>query len=133
MADIFDKCARFLRESPIIQGRDRAIAEGMLYRNAPLDNAGPWMEVEGRRILQFSTNDYLGMSVHPEVIEKWRALALDAVSAVLRQGTGRSSRESDLEKKLKSLERAFADLAIRHELVQRALDERPTRPGKSPR
>jgi transposase len=71
--------------------------------------------------------------VHPEVIEKWRALAMDAVAAVMRQGTGRSSRESDLAKKLKSLERAFADLAIRHEVVQRTLDERPTRPGKSQR
>jgi transposase len=71
--------------------------------------------------------------VHPEIIEKWRALALDAVAAVMRQGSSRSSRESDLEKKLKSLERAFADLAIRHELVQRAIDERPSRPGKSQR
>jgi len=69
--------------------------------------------------------------VRPEVIEKWRALAMEAVAAAMLQGTGRSSRESDLEKKLKSLERAFADLAIRHELVQRALDDRPTRPGKS--
>ena len=54
--------------------------------------------------------------VHGEVIEKWRALALDAVAAVMRQGSSRSSRESDLEKKLKSLERAFAELAIRHEV-----------------
>jgi len=69
--------------------------------------------------------------VRPEVIEKWRALAMDAMAAAMLQGSGRSSRESDLEKKLKSLERAFADLAIRHELVQRALDDRPTRPGKS--
>ena len=69
--------------------------------------------------------------VRPEVIEKWRALAMDAMAAAMLQGSGRSSRESDQEKKLKSLERAFADLAIRHELVQRALDDRPTRPGKS--
>lgn len=69
--------------------------------------------------------------VRPEVIEKWRALAMDAMAAAMLQGSGRSSRESDLEKKLKSLERAFADLAIRHELVQRALDDRLTRPGKS--
>ncbi len=71
--------------------------------------------------------------VRPEVIEKWRALAMEAVAAAMLQGAGRSSRESDLEKKLKSLERAFADLAIRHELVQRALDDRPIRPGKSHR
>ncbi|HNU68055.1 MAG TPA: transposase [Myxococcota bacterium] len=69
--------------------------------------------------------------VRPEVIEKWRALAMEAVAAAMLQGSGRSSRESELAKKLKSLERAFADLAIRHEIVQQALADRPTRPGKS--
>ena len=67
MADIFDKCARFARESPIASGLDRTIAEGVLYRRSPLKNAGPWIEANGRRMLQFSTNDYLGLADHPNI------------------------------------------------------------------
>jgi len=71
--------------------------------------------------------------VRPETVEGWRDTALEGVGQAMRQGTGKSAREIELEKKLKSLERAFTDLAIRHELVERALAKRPTRPGKSPR
>ena len=71
--------------------------------------------------------------VRPETIEKWRDIALEGIEQSLRQGTGKSPRELELEKKLRSLERAFTDLAIRHELVERALAERPTRPGTSRR
>ena len=49
----------------------------------------------------------------------------------MRQGTGQSAREIELEKKLKTLERAFTDLAIRHELAQNFLEKRPTKPGRS--
>jgi glycine C-acetyltransferase len=67
MADIFDKVAKFLHTSPICDGNDRATAEKVLYRQSPLDNAGPWIRHEGRDILQFSTNDYLGLARHPRV------------------------------------------------------------------
>lgn len=49
------------------------MCERVLFDVSPIENAGPWMELEGRRVLQFSTNDYLGLSVHPEV----RAAAAD--------------------------------------------------------
>lgn len=71
--------------------------------------------------------------VKPETIEGWREVAVDGIGEAMRQGTGKSARERELEKKLRSLERAFTDLAIRNELAERALSERPTRPGKSPR
>jgi len=71
--------------------------------------------------------------VNPRTVESWRDLALEGIGQAMRQGTGKSARERKLEKKLQSLERAFTDLAIRHELVERALTDRPTRPGKSPR
>ena len=76
MADIFDKVAEFLHESPIVSPKDRAIAEGVLYRRSPTDNAGPWIDVDGRQVLQFSTNDYLGLARHPKV----RQAAMDAVA-----------------------------------------------------
>jgi 8-amino-7-oxononanoate synthase len=76
MADIFDKVAEFLHESPIVSAKDRAIAEGVLYRQSPADNAGPWIDVGGRQVLQFSTNDYLGLARHPRL----RQAAMEAVS-----------------------------------------------------
>jgi transposase-like protein len=71
--------------------------------------------------------------VQATTIEKWREVALEGVAQALRQGTGRSPQEQELGRKLATLERAFTDLAIRHELVQRAVAERPSRPGKSTR
>jgi transposase-like protein len=68
--------------------------------------------------------------VQPATVEKWREEALEAVSAAMRRGSGKSARELELEKKLRGLEKAFTDLAIRHELVQRAIENRPSRPGK---
>jgi 8-amino-7-oxononanoate synthase len=67
MADIFDKVTKFHHKSPIVDGNDRAAALKVLYRQSPLDNAGPWMERDGRSILQFSTNDYLGLARHPRL------------------------------------------------------------------
>lgn len=75
----------------------------------------------------------LRFGVQGATIERWRELALESVSAGLRQGTARSAEEVDLEKQLATLKAAFTDLAIRHELVQRALKVRPSRPGRSPR
>lgn len=71
--------------------------------------------------------------VRPQVVEKWRETALEGVGQALRQGNTKTAREVELERKLSALERAFTDLAIRHELVERAIATRPSRPGKSPK
>ena len=71
--------------------------------------------------------------VRESTIEKWREQALESVEQSMRQGDPRSGRERELEKELKALRDAFTDLAIRHELRERALKDRPTRPGKSSR
>jgi len=68
--------------------------------------------------------------VQPATVQRWREVALEAVEASLRQGSAKTSQELALEKKLRGLEKAFTDLAIRHEIVQKALAQRPTRPGK---
>lgn len=69
--------------------------------------------------------------VRASTVQAWREEAVAFMAEAMRQGRGRSEREVMLEKKLRSLERAFTDLAIRHELAERAIAERPTRPGRS--
>jgi len=81
VADIFEKCLRFRDEQRSAAPEDVPAAERVLFGVSPIANAGPWMELDGRRVLQFSTNDYLGLSVHPEV----RAAALEYVE---RYGLG---------------------------------------------
>ena len=69
--------------------------------------------------------------VQPATVEGWRAAAIESIGETMRQASQKSPRERELEKKLHTLEKAFTDLAIRHELVQRFIESRPTRPGKS--
>ncbi len=75
----------------------------------------------------------LRFGAQASTIDRWRELALVGIAASLRQGTAKSATEAELEKDLKGLKEAFTDLAIRHELVQRALRNRPSGPGRSSR
>ena len=71
--------------------------------------------------------------VRAATVEGWREQALEGIAESLRQGTGKSGRELELERDLTNLEKAFTHLAIKHELVERALKDRPSRPGRSRR
>jgi transposase-like protein len=68
--------------------------------------------------------------VQASTVERWREQALGGVEEALRQGSGKSRRELELERERDSLEKAFTHLAIKHELVERALRERPSGPGR---
>jgi 8-amino-7-oxononanoate synthase len=108
MSDIFDKVIKFLHESPIITNKDRAIAEGTLYRRSPLDNAGPWIDDDGRRVLQFSTNDYLGLARHPRVRQAAAEIVSKyGVSAPMgaRPLTGTTQLHEELERQLADFKR----------------------------
>ena len=67
MADIFDKCERFLAEPKIVHPGQRELAADLFSSVSPPSNAGPWMASNGRKLLQFSSNDYLGLAMHSQV------------------------------------------------------------------
>jgi transposase-like protein len=72
----------------------------------------------------------LRFGVQASTVDRWREQALEAIEGALRTGNVKSPQEQQLEKKLASLEKAFTNLAIKHELVERALAQRPSQPGK---
>jgi transposase-like protein len=72
----------------------------------------------------------LRFGVQGETVERWREQALAGIEVALRSGQTSSARERELEVQLQTLEKAFTHLAIKHELVERALRERPSKPER---
>jgi 8-amino-7-oxononanoate synthase len=86
---------------------DRLSAEGLRRRRrevTPLLNG--WCEVEGKRLLNFASNDYLNLAHHPKIVEAARHAAAEAgagagASALV---TGRTPWHVRLEKALAEFE-----------------------------
>ena len=68
--------------------------------------------------------------VQAETVERWREVALEGLATSLRQGSGKTGRELALERDLRDLEQAFTRVAMQKELLERALNERPSRPRR---
>jgi 8-amino-7-oxononanoate synthase len=65
--DVFDKCFKF-------QAADNARKMGIYPFFRPLDlNDGPEAIIDGRRVVMFGSNNYLGLTTHPKVREAAKA------------------------------------------------------------
>ena len=65
MKDIFDR----LRENPGPLGQFADYAEGYFVFPKLEGPIGPRMRFQGREVIFWSANDYLGLCNHPEVLE----------------------------------------------------------------
>ena len=73
--DLFTKCFEFTRADEI-----KALGVYPYFR--PIEeNEGPVVQIEGRKIIMAGSNNYLGLTAHPKVVEA-------AVKAVEKYGTG---------------------------------------------
>lgn len=71
----------------------------------------------------------LRFGVRSETIEGWREEALAAIDQAFRKGP--SQEERALARQYGALQKAFTDLAIRHELATRYIESHPRKPRKS--
>jgi len=75
MTDLFDKCRSYTAAREVMDA-------GLYPYFKPLrENLGPEVIIKGRRLLMMASNNYLGLTVHPEVIEA-------AMQALKRYGSG---------------------------------------------
>lgn len=75
-------------------------ASGLLRTIPHIERRGPgWIELEGQRFVDLSSNDYLGLSMEPEVIEAARAALsrFGAGAGASRLITGNSALHEELE------------------------------------
>ena len=83
---------------------ERRAAEAFRRRLPVTHGAGRWLEREGERWLNFSSNDYLGLSQHPAIIAAWQQGATR-----YGVGAGGSGHVSGYSEAHRALEEALAD------------------------
>ncbi len=113
--DFFDKCNHFVDMATRAKGRDHVYAAKLYSAISPPVNAGPYMVCDGRQTLQFSTNDYLGLAMHPEVRQA-ATVALEQYGHCSPMGsrllTGNTELHLRLEERIAAFKRCEASLVF---------------------
>ncbi|MCL4151536.1 UNVERIFIED_CONTAM: hypothetical protein GTU68_025914 [Idotea baltica] len=113
MPDIFDKCDEFWDRIKKVAGDQ--LDQSVFFRQFPITNCLPEVELEGKKYLQIATNDYLGLATHPEVREiAARVTAEHGVGTPLgaRPLTGNTAMHLELEEKLAAFRRTEGSLVF---------------------
>jgi 8-amino-7-oxononanoate synthase len=90
-------------EIPLLAELERLAAAGLTRRRRQLDSpCGPRAVVEGRKVLAFASNDYLGLAAHPDVARALAdgALAWGAGSGASHLVSGHLGPHAELETRL---------------------------------
>ena len=105
MSDIYDKVDQFWSRMQKVVGSEEQMKalRNTFFRKFPVSNCLPTVMFNGKPHLQVSTNDYLGLATHPEVIEAGLVVAREhGVGTPLgaRPLTGNTTIHIELEEKL---------------------------------
>ena len=87
----------------------------IFFRQFPIDNCLPEVSINGRMMLQVSTNDYLGLAMHPEVIQAAHQITEKYGTGTplgARPLTGNTSLHLELEEKLASFRMTESSLVF---------------------
>jgi glycine C-acetyltransferase len=99
----------------ILDERERLEKEGLLIRPRTIESAqGAWIAVDGHRVLNLCSNNYLGMANHPQ-LRKAAQAAVDRYGvgpAAVRSIAGTMVLHTELEKKLARFKRVEAALSF---------------------
>jgi len=99
----------------ILDERARLEKEGLLIRPRTIESAqGAWIAVDGHRVLNLCSNNYLGMANHPQ-LRKAAQAAVDRYGvgpAAVRSIAGTMVLHTELEKKLARFKRVEAALSF---------------------
>lgn len=115
MADLYDKCDDFWGRIRKVTGEHFEDGVNTFFRQFPVVNCLPEVELDGQTYLQVATNDYLGLATHPEVV----AAATDVVKVGgvgtplgARPLTGNTAMHLELERKLAEFRQTEACLVF---------------------
>jgi glycine C-acetyltransferase len=99
----------------IIDERERLEREGLLIKIRTIESPqGAWITVDGKRVLNLCSNNYLGMANHPRLKEAARnAIEKFGVGpAAVRSIAGTMSLHNELEEKLARFKRVEATISF---------------------
>ena len=115
MADIFDKCDEFWARMQKLAGEQFESGLSTFFRNFPITNCLPTIEMDGQEFLQVATNDYLGLATHPDVVRAAVEVATEnGIGTPLgaRPLTGNTEGHLHLERELAEFRRTEASLVF---------------------